>query len=1787
MSANDLQQSLLNSMQILSETAVNQDNAVKSIKATIVNIKDEGLNIYTVSYGGNQFEASATSSSVKYQTGDIVYVLIPDGDFSQKKLIIGAVAARATMYSFTTQTSPYFSVSTNLFGSIDEIKMKSWVDENTEISVSDFGLTLSEYLEEYKTICFSAKVKTDIDKDHQIKGNYGLILELPFKVIAEGGQIQEVSKFLIMDVDTMEGNPYAFLTDQQIKLYFDIEDRYEYDLNRTPKLIKFVKDFGYIEPRSTDPDFYDIFFKDISIQVMDSIPESAENGYSLSIVSNSGNFFLSGDSTTKVLKPILRLDGKETTVDSWSCYWFEEDASIKVDSDGYLPLGGQGWKCVNKKTNVSYDGTGKKNFQYVINQYSLAVLPQDVVGSLRYKCILVQDDDVVSARTIIKNLNSDIEISLYSATGSNIYPENTGNIDLVARIYYHHVTDEQSSPVSIVTEWQRFDKDGRYLDNDFYSRVRINDPVIIQDRAGENKRVLESEITYPCSSLDQLNLITCTFYSVTIENGDTIKKNLGTAQISVTTSNVLSYRALIINGDVIYKYDADGDSPLIADYDGPVSSQIKNILPIEFRLFKEDGTELTDEDYKFCKFEYKIPKNSMITASNAIKVEEENDYYIYSGYGQKSLSYNIANVYSKVKNNNTILLTLEYAGNVIKESINIRFLKDGESGTNGTKYAAVIKYNNFAYGERDQEGRLRKLQAVSIGGSTWKIYDVENNSLVIFGSPQLSVDVYKDGEKINSGYTVSWSMFDPLGDSFNANKTSFNINSSTGILSIKEQWSNADNIYTNIVVATITINSGSDSSHYETLLVYYPIEITRLMNSSYEGKLIPTIDGGFSEVLYATDGTNPSYDNSSSFVFTNNVFEDASNHYNYVWDNTCVNLELKEHDNGTAVYRPISKYVSGNSKNYVKASITMNLNQQTELQNLVNAANTELTNLNSNKNYYNSILNSINNLSDFNRDDYISYLDTSQLLLLNITKGVEILNNLDSLKEEIITYCQRPEVIAVLTIDLISIIESHYERIELEKESLHSLIKGGSLDNLTPLTNCIIIITESMINDISIYIQIKTMIDRWNQLINIKYNSIYSALTRKTNNTYDFQNQVNNLKSNVYDSIFAFVNNKVTPFAENEGDKQQEFQNLKNNILNIANRLNNKDVINSYSEIDEKVLQVIDNLLIVYKDINYQENLYNELINNINENIRKKEKEREGYSEAILPSTTTAIVHIKPIIMTYNRYEMSNINGWDGNKLYTDSSNNSYLLAPQVGAGRKNNDNSFTGIVLGNRKIYNSGSFNTEVGLFGYHEGEQTIFLNAENGESIFGKGSNTIRITPEKASIIFDDYQNGKIYSGNHYNFNSPSNGFYLSSDGLSIGSNFFVDANGYLETLNGTFRGSIYSDDGQIGGWNLLPGMIYADSPSVGLRLISDGTIIIGDKNSADVFISKNLVVVPNLAMNGTFTYYYDNTSTTLIGSYSYINMPTPYYDPSTGTTSWPYDNTRRLYCFLDRYYSDSIMCASNIYAKSAFSSSGPSKVLTTCDVPKMGFVKTSELSGASVRYASTAGSADYATNAGSASYATNAGSANYATNAGSAATAAYANTAGSVSWNNVSGKPTIPTNYLTGVSDGGRESGTGKYMVHSVYKSDSNVEYTTMEVTGASDRRLKVDIEKLDDFTDLYMGLSVYKFKYNPKLKATRMRDYVHYGIMAQDTMALYEKCGISKENIALFYKESCDEVQAELTGDKTYWSMNRDELHALHIQMIQKQQKEIEKLTNELIHFKDELNVLKQQMEVKGC
>lgn len=117
-------------------------------------------------------------------------------------------------------------------------------------------------------------------------------------------------------------------------------------------------------------------------------------------------------------------------------------------------------------------------------------------------------------------------------------------------------------------------------------------------------------------------------------------------------------------------------------------------------------------------------------------------------------------------------------------------------------------------------------------------------------------------------------------------------------------------------------------------------------------------------------------------------------------------------------------------------------------------------------------------------------------------------------------------------------------------------------------------------------------------------------------------------------------------------------------------------------------------------------------------------------------------IHI-PIHLYLNRFGNAALNGWDGNSISIDE-NKGIILSPVVGAGKKDGDNGFTGLLMGT--ILEAGS-EEETGLFGYNDGERTITLSAEDGSAKFGsEGSGQIVINPNEGTDGHAYLRSGKF---------------------------------------------------------------------------------------------------------------------------------------------------------------------------------------------------------------------------------------------------------------------------------------------------------------------------------------------------------------------------------------------------------------------------------------------------------
>ena len=128
------------------------------------------------------------------------------------------------------------------------------------------------------------------------------------------------------------------------------------------------------------------------------------------------------------------------------------------------------------------------------------------------------------------------------------------------------------------------------------------------------------------------------------------------------------------------------------------------------------------------------------------------------------------------------------------------------------------------------------------------------------------------------------------------------------------------------------------------------------------------------------------------------------------------------------------------------------------------------------------------------------------------------------------------------------------------------------------------------------------------------------------------------------------------------------------------------------------------------------------------EALDEYEEAIEDIKDELSPDLGRYITFRVPLYFTYNVYGLASVNAWDGNTI--DINNEmGYIVAPQMGAGIKNEDNTFSGVVMGREKLYDGhvdseGKTTNEIdnlGLLGFSHGQRSFFLNSEDGSAIFG----------------------------------------------------------------------------------------------------------------------------------------------------------------------------------------------------------------------------------------------------------------------------------------------------------------------------------------------------------------------------------------------------------------------------------------------------------------------------------
>lgn len=885
-----LSEKLLESMELISNAAIDRTSKDLTVECLIESIVDSKNGIYNVKYLSNTLSVTASNPSLKYNIDDKVYVLIPEGNMNNPKFIIGLVSSqKGESHVDENYQTDYIQITDNLFTSLSEgIELCSYKTETIDLNnpldpnifPSNFTDIISNYLNNYNAFALSMFVKTSLPLEQQkAMGDYGLQFMLPFIRNEEDGTQTSLDIYYSINTDNIFGNPYNLSEGVKQTIYFDVDENLIYDINRKPRIVCYIKDF--IQSEEEKP--YDVVLSNFSLNIVQKIPEENKTGYYLYLTASEGPFFLNNSSKkTKIITPHLLLNNEEVTFEGADCYWFEEDVNVIPSSSDYTKLGGIGWKCLNQS-----DGSN-----YVTNIYTQEVTASDIMVAKRYKCLLQYNNTNIKGEIVFRNFETKATVNLYLKNGST-FPKGS-LVDLVCEVNF---TDEENKYLYDYA-WARYDEKGKYLDNNFYqvinqkglynsSNVRIGDMI---------------EILFDTNKMnDSLNTIYCSAFI--IDSGK--KKLIETKSLNIKLEDK-QFRLVIENDNIAYNYDADGDSPLSSAeyYDRPISSKIKAITPLSFRIYKDTGIELNELEYRQCSVSWYVPKKSMFELSDDIIKDAEinDDYYIVSGQGRVELDYLIARRFNYDVLHSNILLKVVFGDLSFEQSATIRFVKDGMSGTNGTKFTASLFYNNYLYGEKNAAGVPQKMHLLySAEDKKWYLHDLISNTLVealtasgrniYFNNSSkdsnISLRIYKDGEEYTdaNSITIHWSVVDKK-EKYTCLDISKDDNDNYYLSTTIEEW--VDNtVYTNIIQAEVIISEKVGNQNYQTTLyVRYPVEITRIekaVPADLSNIVIPIVNGGYSEVTYATDGTNPKYNNNKIFTCEDSYNDELKDSYTYKW----------------------------------------------------------------------------------------------------------------------------------------------------------------------------------------------------------------------------------------------------------------------------------------------------------------------------------------------------------------------------------------------------------------------------------------------------------------------------------------------------------------------------------------------------------------------------------------------------------------------------------------------------------------------------------------------------------------------------------------------------------------------------------------------------------------------------------------------------------------------------------------------------------------------------------------
>lgn len=891
-SDNKYQGALLDAIDYLVNNRVQSLDRDKTIVATIVTCSNAITQEYKLSYNGGIIVAYAQDNA-NYSKDQRVYVLIPQGDMTQRKVIVGrATNANSNDNNITFVSSllsdyntigknsvnnngldPVCGLNSYLKGSYELLYQRvPDAEHHNKIDVNQEELR--SYLSGAEAVMLEGSFKTRLPKAHRSgkAGKYGLQIVLAFrnKDYAATDDFNDLPQKAIkhvsysIDSDSMTGNPMLFenWTDQYNIFSFD-KDTFLY----VESIMAYCQDF-VTEDNKSQAELWgsDVFVKDVEFYGLSKI--EAKNGdYVLRLSTPNGAIFKSTtkDEELTALCQVKKQQASDLS-DATTFYWFAKDDRVSSSSEDYHLYGGSGWRYLRGKgANKLATFTGYENRAYENKYMVVAVYKSEVILKERFSLYneacsrdikitsnlgvrFSFDRGVPQLTCTIGGKESDFEVnegrddSLFSFSWS-VTDSSTG-----ATVALNQTYDELFAEYKSLLA--KFNDDSVAKED----RPSYSDLAAVKSRMAQMEGVTfdRNHLSYPMSKVQTSATFSCSVYMRENDTADSFF--IGSATITLSNegeSEPTGYSIIIENGDQVFQYSESGVSPCSDRYTDPLE-----IRPLACHFYDPAGLEVNPDTYSLV---WQFPtSDTMIKSPTTLKMNPATGKIEW--LVQETCAFEIFDSYDYFSLDNQILCIVKYDGIDYTRYTNFTFTKVGENGTNGTDVVTKIS------SKKDSQDKLLAIEVrhEQTQDNQEEQINIRYNNGLRITEEALQFDLYNKNVLLDtSNINKTWKL------SGAAAKSKHLTISSNGIISYQtEPKGDTKNGFRNTLIVRASADYSEDGGARQTYYAFYPMPVIEYIKSGLSYTISFDKTKTLKAITYNADGRFPAYNQKQGVFFS-------------------------------------------------------------------------------------------------------------------------------------------------------------------------------------------------------------------------------------------------------------------------------------------------------------------------------------------------------------------------------------------------------------------------------------------------------------------------------------------------------------------------------------------------------------------------------------------------------------------------------------------------------------------------------------------------------------------------------------------------------------------------------------------------------------------------------------------------------------------------------------------------------------------------------------------------------